>query len=147
MEEYNLKTTIILHDKYEEIEKEMSKYNVIVTTNPEYSRIILDQNIKLSMQVENENISCAWGISIKDVIAAILSLLLLLVLFNIHPIADLLMGNPVFDSLSGNYLLIFMDGIFIGMLVLHISFLPIVKKIRNNKLQMLKIILAKILGN
>ena len=139
--EYNLKETIILHDKYEEIEKEMGMNNINVSTNVEYTKLIIDNNIILSMKVIDGKIFYNWKVSYSDKIIEIIAQLAIIAFINSSFISNILMKRLIIVTIGHDMSTIIID---ILLLVIIIAFLALMPSARNRRKKKLDHIISEL---
>jgi hypothetical protein len=142
VETYDLKQNMLLHDKYEEIERELKDRGIGVTSNPEYSRVEVEKFIRLGMKAAGGKIEYAWELSLNDYLAQILMLFALLLLANTDGISSLVwkLQTPV---LLKDYLpdIILTVGIVIAVIGMILN-LPSVLRRRLKRMEEIRRILA-----
>jgi hypothetical protein len=90
MENYDLKENILLHDKYEQIEKVIKDIGIDINSSPDYSKIIINKVIHLNMNAENGRIIYSWNLSINDYLGQILILFAVVLLVNTNIISNII---------------------------------------------------------
>jgi hypothetical protein len=146
MSDYNLQNNLILHDKYEEIDKEIKKHGIDIASNPEYRIITLDKYIQINMNVMAGKIQYSWKITINDYLSQILMLFALLILVNNKIIANIIWLGKIEYTIVENISEVILSILFSILIIIIIFMIPKVINFRVQKMQEIEKIISKIIS-